>query len=81
MCGQSGTCNVSRAFRWRFVVVLVATVVGAAYLSLTKPGRLRLGLRGGTDIVPEARETDCVTVDAGSALIVVSHLGEVPSRR
>jgi SecD/SecF fusion protein len=48
--------------RWRAVVVLAA-VVGAAFLILTRPARLGLDLRGGTQIVLEARDTEQVTVD------------------
>lgn len=48
--------------RWRAAVVLAA-VAGAAFLMATRPARLGLDLRGGTQIVLEAKDTDTVTVD------------------
>ncbi len=48
--------------RWRAAVVLAA-VVGAAVLIVTRPARLGLDLRGGTQIVLEAKDTDTLTVD------------------
>ncbi len=48
--------------RWRVAVVLAA-VVAAAFLIATRPARLGLDLRGGTQIVLEAKDTATVTVD------------------
>ena len=48
--------------RWRAAVVLAA-VVGAAVLIVTRPARLGLDLRGGTQIVLQAEDTDAVKVD------------------
>ena len=45
--------------RWRIVVV-VAAVIGAIWISATEPIRLGLDLRGGTQIVLEARDTETV---------------------
>ena len=48
--------------RWRAAAVLVA-VVATSFLISTRPARLGLDLRGGTQIVLEAKDTDATTVD------------------
>ncbi|HEX7277002.1 MAG TPA: protein translocase subunit SecD, partial [Acidimicrobiales bacterium] len=48
--------------RWRAAVVLAA-VVASVFLIATRPARLGLDLRGGTQIVLEAKDTDTVKVD------------------
>jgi len=48
--------------RWRAAVVLAA-VVATTVLIATRPARLGLDLRGGTQIVLEAKDTDTVKVD------------------
>ncbi len=52
--------------RWRIVIVSAA-VIGAIWISATEPIRLGLDLRGGTQIVLEARDTETVTVDGDVA--------------
>ena len=64
------------AFRWRAVVVLLS-VAGAAAIALTEPVRLGLDLKGGTQIVLEAQDTDRVQVDGD----VTSRTLEVLRRR
>jgi SecD/SecF fusion protein len=51
-----------KQLRWRAAVVLAA-VVGTALLITTRSARLGLDLRGGTQIVLEAKDTDTVRVD------------------
>jgi SecD/SecF fusion protein len=53
---------VSKTARWRALLV-VAVTVGALAVTATRPVRLGLDLRGGTQIVLEARDTDQVKVD------------------
>ena len=48
--------------RWRAAVVLAAVVV-TAFLIVTRPARLGLDLRGGTQIVLEAKDSATVKVD------------------
>jgi SecD/SecF fusion protein len=67
---------MSSASRWRALAVLVA-VAGATALAFTKPVRLGLDLRGGTQIVLEAQDTERVTVDGD----VASRTLEVLRRR
>jgi len=57
---------MSNAFRWR-VLVVVAVVAGAAALVATRPVRLGLDLRGGTQIVLEAQDTERQKVDDDTA--------------
>ncbi len=45
-------------------VVVLAVVVIAIFVNVTQPIRLGLDLRGGTQIVLEAQDTDTVTVDS-----------------
>jgi SecD/SecF fusion protein len=52
--------------RWRIVIV-AAAVLGAIWISATEPIRLGLDLRGGTQIVLEARDTEVVAVDGDVA--------------
>ena len=52
--------------RWRIVIV-AAAVIGAVWISATEPIRLGLDLRGGTQIVLEARDTETVEVDGDVA--------------
>jgi SecD/SecF fusion protein len=52
---------MSNAFRWRLVVA-VAVLAGAIALVLSRPARLGLDLRGGTQIVLEAQDTERVRV-------------------
>jgi SecD/SecF fusion protein len=54
---------LSKGFGWRLVVSLTV-IAGSAYLLATTEPRLGLDLRGGTQIVYEAADTDQVTVDA-----------------
>lgn len=54
---------MSRHFRWRVLAVL-AIIGGAAALVATRPVRLGLDLRGGTQIVLEARDTPERRVDS-----------------
>lgn len=63
-------------FRWR-VVVSVAVLFGAVFVIAVKPARLGLDLRGGTQIVLEARDTDRRKVDGDT----VSRTLEVLRRR
>ncbi|HJV09059.1 MAG TPA: protein translocase subunit SecD, partial [Acidimicrobiales bacterium] len=49
--------------RWRAALVL-ATVVGAAFLIIARPARLGLDLQGGTQIVLEARDAPGRKVDS-----------------
>ncbi len=67
---------MSRAPRWRALAVLAA-VAGATALAFTKPVRLGLDLKGGTQIVLEAQDTDRVKVDGD----VASRTLEVLRRR
>jgi SecD/SecF fusion protein len=53
---------MSSASRWRAVAALVV-VAGAAAIAFTKPVRLGLDLKGGTQIVLEAQDTQRVAVD------------------
>jgi SecD/SecF fusion protein len=53
---------LSNAFRWRLLLV-VAVVGGAMALALSRPVRLGLDLRGGTQIVLEAQDTPRQKVD------------------
>ena len=48
--------------RWRAAVV-VAALAATAFLIVTRPARLGLDLRGGTQIVLQAEDTDAVNVD------------------
>ncbi len=64
------------ALRWRALVVVVV-IAGAATLALSRPARLGLDLRGGTQIVLEAQDTDRVKVDGD----VASRTLEVLRRR
>ncbi len=67
---------MSNALRWRALAVTL-TVVGAVALVVTRPARLGLDLRGGTQIVLEARDIDRVKVDSD----VTSRTLEVLRRR
>jgi len=57
---------MSNAFRWR-VLAVVAVVAAAGALVATRPVRLGLDLRGGTQIVLEAQDTDRQKVDDDTA--------------
>ena len=57
---------MSHPFRWR-VIAVVAVLAGAAALVATRPVRLGLDLRGGTQIVLEAQDTDRQRVDDDTA--------------
>lgn len=57
---------MSNAFRWR-VLAVVAVVAAAGALVATRPVRLGLDLRGGTQIVLEAQDTDRQQVDDDTA--------------
>ena len=57
---------MSNAFRWR-VLAVVVVVAGTAALVTTRPVRLGLDLRGGTQIVLEAQDTDRQKVDGDTA--------------
>ncbi|MGQ0744572.1 MAG: protein translocase subunit SecD [Acidimicrobiales bacterium] len=63
---------MSNASRWRATAVLVS-VAGASALSLTRPARLGLDLKGGTQIVLEAKDTEglAVTDDVASRTVEV----------
>lgn len=52
-----------RHLGWRLVAVLLLLLGAAGALALTNPVRLGLDLRGGTQIVLEARDTDRRQVD------------------
>ena len=67
---------MSNALRWRALLV-VAVVAGAAALVFTQPARLGLDLKGGTQIVLEAQDTDRVKIDGD----VASRTLEVLRRR
>src|SRR4051812_42648804 len=67
---------MSNATRWRAVIVVVA-VTAAAWVALTEPANLGLDLRGGTQIVLEAEDSDRVKVDRD----VASRTLEVLRRR
>ncbi|HEX6945919.1 MAG TPA: protein translocase subunit SecD [Acidimicrobiia bacterium] len=67
---------LSKGFGWRFVVSLLM-IAGSAYLVATTQPRLGLDLRGGTQIVYEAQDTDSVTVDS----TVIQRTVEVLRRR
>ncbi|MFP5377786.1 MAG: protein translocase subunit SecD, partial [Acidimicrobiia bacterium] len=67
---------MSTASRWRAVAALLA-VAGATALAFTKPPRLGLDLRGGTQIVLDAQDTERVAVDGD----VASRTLEVLRRR
>jgi SecD/SecF fusion protein len=54
---------MKRGFGWRVFLSLVV-LAGSAWLVLTEPIRLGLDLRGGTQIVLEAQDTEDETVDA-----------------
>lgn len=54
---------MSRHLVWRALAVL-AVIGGAAALVATRPIRLGLDLRGGTQIVLEAQDTETQQVDA-----------------
>lgn len=65
----------SRAPLWRAIVAL-GVVALSLYIALTQPARLGLDLRGGTQIVLEAKDSPTVRADAGStqrALEVLRH--------
>jgi SecD/SecF fusion protein len=51
------------ALGWRSVVT-VAVLVGSILILVTQPLRLGLDLRGGTQVVLEAQDTDAIVVDA-----------------
>jgi SecD/SecF fusion protein len=53
---------MSRHLGWRLLAV-IALLGAAAALVLTRPARLGLDLRGGTQIVPEASDTARQKVD------------------
>src|SRR3954452_2666656 len=67
---------MSNATRWRAVIV-VAAVATAGWVVLTEPANLGLDLRGGTQIVLEAEDTERVHVDGD----VASRTLEVLRRR
>lgn len=67
---------MSKGFRWRLVVSLLV-VAGSIYLVVTTPPRLGLDLRGGTQILYEAEDTDQVIVDSE----VIERTVEVLRRR
>jgi SecD/SecF fusion protein len=67
---------MKRGFGWR-VFLSVVVLAGSAWLVLTEPIRLGLDLRGGTQIVLEAQDTEELTVDADT----VSRTLEVLRRR
>lgn len=58
--------NNNPSNRWR-VLLVVGVVVGAVWVSVTQPIQLGLDLRGGTQIVLEARDTETVEVDGDVA--------------
>lgn len=62
--------------RWRALIV-VAVLAGSVFVTMTKPVRLGLDLRGGTQVVLEAQDTDRVQVDED----VASRTLEVLRRR
>lgn len=64
---------MSNASRWRAITVLVA-VAGSAFLAATTPVRLGLDLKGGTQIVLEAQDTERVKVDGDVAARTVEVL-------
>jgi SecD/SecF fusion protein len=66
---------LSKGFGWRLFMSIVV-IAGSAYLGNTQP-RLGLDLRGGTQIVYEAQDTETVTVDSQ----VVQRTVEVLRRR
>ena len=57
---------MSNAFGWRLLLV-VAVLGGAVALALSRPVRLGLDLRGGTQIVLEAQDTPRQKVDGDTA--------------
>ncbi|CAN5192347.1 protein translocase subunit SecD [soil metagenome] len=57
---------MSKSFRWRALVVVAALAVGVV-LALSRPVRLGLDLRGGTQIVLEAQDTPRQRVDDDTA--------------
>ena len=57
---------MSNAFHWRALLV-VAVLGGAVALVVTRPVRLGLDLRGGTQIVLEAQDTPRQKVDGDTA--------------
>jgi SecD/SecF fusion protein len=67
---------MKRGFGWR-VFLSVVVLAGSAWLVLTEPIRLGLDLRGGTQIVLEAQDTEERTVNADT----VSRTLEVLRRR
>lgn len=67
---------LSKGFGWRLIVSL-AVIAGSAYFIATTQPMLGLDLRGGTQIVYEARDTDTVAVNAE----VVQRTVEVLRRR
>lgn len=67
---------LSKGFGWRLFVTLVV-VAGSTYLVGTSQPRLGLDLRGGTQIVYEAQDTENVVVDA----TVIERTVEVLRRR
>src|SRR3990170_840878 len=67
---------MKRGFGWR-VFLSVVVLAGAAFLVFTEPIRLGLDLRGGTQIVLEAQDTEERTVNEDT----VSRTLEVMRRR
>lgn len=67
---------LSKGFGWRLFMSL-AVIAGCAYVLVTTQPRLGLDLRGGTQLVYEARDTDTITVDSS----VVQRTVEVLRRR
>ncbi len=67
---------LSKGFGWR-LFVSITVIAASAYLIATTQPKLGLDLRGGTQIVYEARDTDTITVDAD----VVQRTVEVLRRR
>src|SRR5690606_36313829 len=70
-----GFVMLSRGFGWRLFMSL-AVIAGCAYVLVTTQPRLGLDLRGGTQLVYEARDTDTITV----ASSVVQRTVEGPRR-
>jgi SecD/SecF fusion protein len=68
--------HLSKGFGWRLVLSILA-IAGSVYLLMTTSPRLGLDLRGGTQILFEAQDTDEVIVDSE----VIDRTVEVLRRR
>src|SRR5690606_4185115 len=58
-----GFVMLSKGFGWRLFMSL-AVIAGCAYVLVTTQPRLGLDLRGGTQLVYQAGDTDTITVDS-----------------